>query len=68
MSTDKQDLEVMLERAKAEFQGEAVLYAAERKPDRAKYRKRPSLLDEAFAKVIEDAEKDRSRGTDDRSR
>lgn len=59
VSTDKQELEAMLERARAEFKGDAVLYAAERKPDRAKYRKRPSLLDEAFAAVIEDAEKAR---------
>lgn len=32
------------------------LYAAERQPDRKPWRKRPSLLDKAFAEVVADAE------------
>jgi hypothetical protein len=32
------------------------LYAAEREPDRRPWRKRPSLLDKAFAEVVADAE------------
>lgn len=32
------------------------LYAAEREPDRKPWRKRPSLLDKAFAEVVAEAE------------
>lgn len=36
------------------------LYAAERKPDRKPWRKRPSLLDQAFAQELEKAEREQS--------
>lgn len=59
MNLNKDDLQKMLDKAKSDFTGESVLYAAQRKPDRKPHRKRPSLLDEAFSKVIADAEKQR---------
>ncbi|GLZ88004.1 hypothetical protein Pres01_40550 [Metapseudomonas resinovorans] len=33
--------------------GEVVLYAAQRKPDRQPWRKKPSLLDEAFRAEVQ---------------
>ncbi len=33
--------------------GEVVLYAAQRKPDRQPWRKKPSLLDEAFQAEVQ---------------
>lgn len=35
------------------------LYAAERKPDRQPWKKRPSLLDQAFSAELEKVEKER---------
>lgn len=37
------------------------LYAAERKPDRQPWKKRPSLLDQAFSEELAKAEKEKAR-------
>lgn len=37
------------------------LYAAERKPDRQPWKKRPSLLDQAFSDELAKAEKEKAR-------
>ena len=52
----KDELRAELERQAQRFfataGGEIVLYAAQRKPDRQPWRKKPSLLDEAFQAEI----------------
>lgn len=61
-STEKQKQSEELERQMARFKtvygGEVVTYAAQPAPERKPWRKRKSLLDEAFDKVVEEAEKD----------
>lgn len=57
----KDELRAELERQKQRFEevygGEIVTYAAQPEPDRKPWRKRPSLLDEAFAEEIRKEEK-----------
>lgn len=57
----KDELRDELERQKQRFEkvygGEVVTYAAQPDPDRKPWRKRPSLLDEAFAEEIRKEEK-----------
>lgn len=52
----KDELRAELERQKQRFEtvygGEVVTYAAQPEPERQPWRKRPSLLDEAFAEEI----------------
>ncbi|MFP6860096.1 hypothetical protein [Pseudomonas sp.] len=57
----KDELRAELERQKQRFEavygGEVVTYAAQPEPDRKPWRKRPSLLDEAFQEEIRKEEK-----------
>ena len=57
----KDELRAELERQKHRFEavygGEVVTYAAQPEPDRKPWKKRPSLLDEAFAEEIRKEEK-----------
>ncbi len=57
----KDELRAELERQKQRFEevygGEVVTYAAQPEPDRKPWRRRPSLLDEAFAEEIRKEEK-----------
>lgn len=57
----KDELRAELERQKQRFQevygGEVVTYAAQPEPDRKPWRKRPSLLDEAFQEEVRKEEK-----------
>lgn len=57
----KDELRAELERQKQRFEavygGEVVTYAAQLEPDRKPWRKRPSLLDEAFQEEIRKEEK-----------
>ena len=59
----KDELRAELERQAQSFVattgGEIVLYAAQRKPDRQPWRKKPSLLDEAFQAEIRKIELNR---------
>lgn len=61
----KDELRAELERQKQRFEtvygGEVVTYAAQPEPDRKPWRKRPSLLDEAFQEEIR---KEQKRQTD----
>ena len=57
----KDELRAELERQKQRFEavygGEVVTYAAQPEPDRKPWRKRPSLLDEAFQEEIRKEQK-----------
>jgi hypothetical protein len=57
----KDELRAELERQKQRFEavygGEVLTYAAQPAPDRKPWRKRPSLLDEAFQEEIRKEEK-----------
>jgi hypothetical protein len=57
----KDELRAELERQKQRFEevygGEVVTYAAQPEPERKPWKKRPSLLDEAFAEEIRKEEK-----------
>ncbi|RNF58190.1 hypothetical protein EFK68_04890 [Pseudomonas aeruginosa] len=57
----KDELRAELERQKQRFEevygGEVVTYAAQPEPDRKPWRKRPSLLDEAFQEEVRKEEK-----------
>lgn len=57
----KDELRAELERQKQRFEaiygGEIVTYAAQPEPDRKPWRKRPSLLDDAFQDEIRKEEK-----------
>ncbi len=61
----KDELRAELERQKQRFEevygGEVVTYAAQSEPERKPWRKRPSLLDKAFAEEIR---KEQKRQTD----
>ncbi len=57
----KDELRAELERQKQRFEdvygGEVVTYAAQPEPDRKRWKKRPSLLDEAFQEEIRKEQK-----------
>ncbi|SNT02966.1 MULTISPECIES: hypothetical protein [Pseudomonas] len=57
----KDELRAELERQKQRFEavygGEVVTYAAQPEPDRKPWRKRPSLLDEAFQEEVKKEER-----------
>ncbi len=57
----KDELRAELERQKQRFEevygGEIVTYAAQPEPDRKPWRKRPSLLDEAFQEEVRKEER-----------
>ena len=57
----KDELRTELERQKQQFEevygGEVVTYAAQPEPDRKPWRKRPSLLDEAFQEEVKKEER-----------
>lgn len=57
----KDELRAELERQKQRFEevygGEVVIYAAQPDPDRKPWRKRPSLLDEAFTEEVRKEER-----------
>lgn len=57
----KDELRAELERQKQRFEevygGEVVTYAAQPEPERKPWKKRPSLLDEAFAEEIRKEQK-----------
>lgn len=61
VSMTKDELRAELERQKQRFEevygGEVVTYAAQPGPERKPWKKRPSLLDEAFAEEIRKEEK-----------
>ncbi|UUY07493.1 hypothetical protein LRS11_16910 [Pseudomonas sp. J452] len=57
----KDELREILARQAGEFQhagGEVVLYAAKSEPTKKPWKKRPSLLDEAFRRELEKSEKE----------
>lgn len=60
----KDELRAELERQKQRFEdvygGEVVTYAAQPEPDRKRWKKRPSLLDEAFQEEIRKEKKRQS--------
>ena len=60
-SMTKDELRAELERQKQRFEtvygGEVVTYAAQPEPDRKPWRKRPSLLDEAFQEEVRKEER-----------
>lgn len=66
--TSKEELRKQLENQVSqhlEQKPDAVtLYAAERKPDRQPWKKRPSLLDQAFSEELAKAEKARQQQDD----
>ncbi len=57
----KDELRAELERQKQRFEdvygGEVVTYAAQPEPDRKRWKKRPSLLDEAFQEEVSKEER-----------
>jgi hypothetical protein len=53
------ELERQAQRYKNVYGGEVITYAAQPDPDRKPWRKKPSLLDQAFEKEIEKIEKER---------
>lgn len=53
------ELERQAQRYKDVYGGEVITYAAQPDPDRKPWRKKPSLLDQAFEKEIEKIEKER---------
>ena len=52
------ELERQAQRYKDIYKGEVITYAAQPDPERKPWRKRPSLLDEAFTKDLEKIRKD----------
>jgi hypothetical protein len=52
------ELERQAKRYKDVYGGEVVTYAAQPDPDRKPWRKKPSLLDQAFEKELEKIEKE----------
>lgn len=55
------ELERQAQRFQDIYKGEVTTYAAQPEPERKPWRKRPSLLDEAFSKELEKIQKDRLR-------
>ncbi len=55
------ELERQAQRYKDVYGGEVITYAAQPDPDRKPWRKKPSLLDQAFEKEIEKIEKERQK-------
>lgn len=53
------ELERQARRYKDVYGGEIITYAAQPEPDRKPWRKKPSLLDQAFDKELERIEKER---------
>ncbi|GIZ11282.1 hypothetical protein [Pseudomonas sp. NCCP-436] len=53
------ELERQAQRYKDVYGGEIITYAAQPEPDRKPWRKKPSLLDQAFDKELERIEKER---------
>lgn len=58
------ELERQAQRYKEVYGGEVITYAAQPEPDRKPWRKRPSLLDQAFDKELEKIEKERQEKQD----
>lgn len=58
------ELERQAQRYKDVYGGEVITYAAQPDPDRKPWRKKPSLLDQAFDKEIEKIEKERQEKLD----
>lgn len=57
----KDELRALLERQAGEYQdagGEVVLYAAQIEPAKKPWKKKPSILDEAFRRELERSEKE----------
>lgn len=57
----KDELRALLERQAGEYQdagGEVVLYAAQIEPTKKPWKKKPSILDEAFQRELERSEKE----------
>lgn len=61
------ELERQAQRYKDVYGGEVITYAAQPDPERKPWRKRASLLDQAFDKEIEKIEKDLSSKADTRA-
>lgn len=55
------ELERQAERYKDVYGGEVITYAAQPDPERKPWRKRASLLDQAFEKEVQRIEKDRQK-------
>jgi hypothetical protein len=53
------ELERQAQRYKDIYKGEVITYAAQPDPERKPWRKRPSLLDQAFSQELEKIEKER---------
>ncbi len=57
----KDELRALLERQAGEYQdagGEVILYAAQIEPTKKPWKKKPSILDEAFQRELERSEKE----------
>jgi hypothetical protein len=61
------ELERQAKRFKDENGGEIITYAAQPEPERKPWRKKASLLDQAFQQELEKIEKDLSKAADDKS-
>ena len=55
----RDELERQAQRFKDVYNGKVTTYAAQPEPDRKPWRKRPSLLDEAFSRELEKIQKER---------
>ncbi len=53
------ELERQAQRYKDVYNGKVITYAAQPEPDRKPWRKRPSLLDQAFTQELEKIQKER---------
>ena len=58
------ELERQAQRFKEIYKGEVITYAAQPEPERKPWRKRPSLLDQAFSEELEKIEKQRQGDAD----
>nr|WP_239482146.1 hypothetical protein [Pseudomonas insulae] len=61
------ELERQAQRYKDVYGGEVITYAAQPDPERKPWRKKASLLDQAFEKELEKIEKDQQAKLDDQS-
>lgn len=60
------ELERQAKRYKDENGGEIITYAAQPEPERKPWRKKASLLDQAFQQELEKIEKDLTKATEDK--
>ncbi|GGM25609.1 hypothetical protein GCM10009425_40460 [Pseudomonas asuensis] len=53
MTSEKEKLRAQLIELAQHYQGEIVTYAAQRKPDRNPWKRRPSILDKAYEQELD---------------